>query len=320
MAPKWNQALVRIASAKDPATLPTDDKALFYDEHTITIYDKFAKAKYHFLVLPRIPFKLSSSAPSGHLGSNPPTLAASNGKLNFGATRSNTVPVTHMDSVSTLLASPYASEVLVALRDTSERVVEHIRKDMKEQYGVSWSIERAFHAVPSMEHLHLHVVSMDLVSDRLKHKQHFLSFHPTLGFAVRLEAVEDLIRKGKRTLPKSRQAYEQLVKGPLMSHHTGQVFRFFPELKAHLEAYWYDSILSSQGAAGRSGAASQRVKRTASDGDHASANATAGRTDERPSQTRKTATSTVPAKGDVVEAKSAGSDSEGDEPTLSMRA
>lgn len=34
----------------------------------------------------------------------------------------------------------------------------------------SFPIE-GFHAVPSMKHVHLHVISTDLVSDRLKHKK-----------------------------------------------------------------------------------------------------------------------------------------------------
>ncbi len=38
---KWNQALVRIASASDPTALPTTDRILFYDDRTITIYDGF---------------------------------------------------------------------------------------------------------------------------------------------------------------------------------------------------------------------------------------------------------------------------------------
>lgn len=314
MAPKWNQALVRIASAKDPATLPTDDKVLFYDNHTITIYDKFAKAKYHFLVLPRIPFKATSSQASVESAKTAPTLVAANGKLNFGATSSNTVPASHMNSISTLLASPYAAQVLEAMRRTSDRVLKHIRNDMEELYGVAWDIERAFHAVPSMEHLHLHVTSMDLVSDRLKHKKHFLSFHPTVGFAVRLNEAEDMVQQEKRSLPKAEQTYEQLLKGPLTSHHTGQVFRFFPELKAHLESYWRDSILSSSSATVESSAASDSAKRGSSEVDGRPTSSTAGSKDQRPSQSRKIELSDVSTKDDSAE-----TDSEDEEPTLPMK-
>lgn len=138
---KWNQALVRIASAKDPTALPTTDRILFYDDRTITIYDGFAKAKYHFLVLPRIPFKLSASAANIKAQQSAPTLAAANGKLNFGASSSNVVPKSHMSSISTMLASPYAAEVLEAVHEASDKVLEYIRTDMKEQYGVTWDLK-----------------------------------------------------------------------------------------------------------------------------------------------------------------------------------
>jgi aprataxin len=232
--PKWNQSLVRIASAANPNHLPTLDRVLFWDDRTITIYDAFAKAKYHFLVLPRLPFR--SAAPRSDAAA--PALKAAGGKLSLGSTSSNIVPASHMRSVSDLMASPYAAEVLEAVRVASEKVVEFIRKDMLQQYDTEWAIERAFHAVPSMDHLHLHVISMDLVSDRLKHKKHYLSFHPDVGFALRLEYIEELVRKGKSSLPRPPPAYEELLKGELCSHHTGQTFRFMPEIKAHLDAYW----------------------------------------------------------------------------------
>lgn len=307
MAPTWNKALVRIASAKDPSTLPSDDKVLFYDERTVTIYDKFAKAQYHFLVLPRIPFKASSSGSKAQASAGTPTLSAANGKLNFGATSSNNVPPSHMLSISALLASPYAAEVLEAVRKASAQVVEHILQDMLKHYSVTWDIETAFHAVPSMEHLHLHVVSMDLVSDRLKHKKHFLSFHPNVGFALRLSAVEELVKKGKKALPKSEHAYEQLLKGSLTSHHTAEVFKLMSDLKAHLDSYWRTHILSPQ-----SKTPTPQTRRTASDGGTASSPS-----DQRPSQARKTDTNSSPAKTDAIEQASSGSEDE--EPSLPIK-
>ena len=303
MAPRWNQALVRIASARDPTALPSTDRILFYDDRTITIYDGFAKAKYHYLVLPRIPFKLSTSrSPISQQAA--PTLSASNGRLNFGASSSNIVPASHMLSISSLLASPYAAEVLEAVHKASDRVLEHIRTDMMEQYGVTWDVERAFHAVPSMEHLHLHVVSMDLVSDRLKHKKHYLSFQPNVGFAIRLNVVEDLVRQGKKRLPKSEQAYEQLLKGPLMSHHTGQDFRWFPELKAHLDSYWRENILAGSKATAR--------VETETKGDGGSVSPT----QQRPPQRRKIELSSAAPQVDSSHQESSDSD---EEPTLPLK-
>lgn len=283
MATHWSQALVQIASAQDPTNLLSEDRVLFYDEHTITIYDKFAKAKYHFLVLPRIPFKTTMSVSSSQAQRATPTLSAANGKLNLGATSSNSVPASHMKSISTLLASPYAANVLEAVRKTSERVLQHIRDDMKKQYGITWDIERAFHAVPSMVHLHLHVISMDLVSERLKHKKHFLSFHPAVGFALRLNEVDAMIKQGRKSLPKSESAYEKLLKGPLRSHHTGQVARAIPELKAHLESYWHNKILAVGRTPAAQAAENGSAKRVVYDKEFLNDSIA----DQRPRQSRK---------------------------------
>ncbi|KAI3483789.1 hypothetical protein L1887_53379 [Cichorium endivia] len=164
------------------------------------------------------------------------------------------------------MTSPYVVEVLAAVREASDRVLEHIRDDMQRKHGVTWSIERAFHAVPSMEHLHLHVTSMDLLSDRLKHKKHYLSFVPTVDFAQRLDDVDKMVAEGRQALPKSERAYENLLKGPLASHHTGQRFKFFPELKAHLESHWRDTVLAQGETGPETHAESTASKRAASIG------------------------------------------------------
>ncbi len=38
-------------------------------------------------------------------------------------------------------------------------------------------------------HIHLHIVSSDLCSEKLKHKKHYNSFHPKLGFFLHLDEV-----------------------------------------------------------------------------------------------------------------------------------
>lgn len=40
-----------------------------------------------------------------------------------------------------------------------------------------------------LSHLHLHVISSDLVSPYLKHKQHYNSFRPDSGFFIHLHEV-----------------------------------------------------------------------------------------------------------------------------------
>ena len=53
----------------------------------------------------------------------------------------------------------------------AQEVEECIQIDMEYQYNKSWSIHWGFHAVPSLDGLHLHIISTDLISDKLKHKK-----------------------------------------------------------------------------------------------------------------------------------------------------
>lgn len=49
------------------------------------------------------------------------------------------------------------------------------------------------------QHLHLHVYSKDLISDSLKKKKHYNSFHPSLGFFLPLETVKGWVEGGLST-------------------------------------------------------------------------------------------------------------------------
>lgn len=53
----WKDALVDYAKTPDPSELPPE-VLLMSTDNTISIWDKFPKAMFHFLVLPRLPFQL----------------------------------------------------------------------------------------------------------------------------------------------------------------------------------------------------------------------------------------------------------------------
>lgn len=104
-----------------------------------------------------------------------------------------------------------------------------------------------------MDTLHLHVISNDLVSDRLKNKKHYLSFHPTLGFWLPISKVLELQASGAKTLPKSPQAYEAMLKGPLISHYdpAGKtLLNTMPKLKEYLEKQWVEDVKRRRGQQG----------------------------------------------------------------------
>lgn len=252
--------MTRYAKHPDPSSLPTTE-VFHWDDQTITIHDGFEKAQYHFLVLPRIPFKRrkvdrGDDTNGTRPQQGPSKLQAAGGKLALGQTSNDgLVPASHLESISTLMRSPYANEVLGAMESAAQETSRRIRDLMPatslpttppSTADTTWDIHAGFHAVPSMKTVHLHVISADLVSFRLKHKKHYISFHPTAGFWQPLGTVQDLVHAGKKALPMTDHQYEELLKGPLISLITQEKFKFMPDLKRHLEAEWIKDVRRRQ--------------------------------------------------------------------------
>lgn len=107
-------------------------------------------------------------------------------------------------------------------------------------------------------HLHLHVISDDLVSPALKTKKHYQSFDPKHGFFLDLDDVQRMVQKGTkavsqvddiepqlelnvqyfRQLPLETPKYSAMLKSDMTCFKCGQTIRDIPTLKAHLEAEW----------------------------------------------------------------------------------
>ena len=92
-----------------------------------------------------------------------------------------------------------------------------------------------FHAVPSMNHLHMHVISQDFDSPCLKHKKHWNSF--TTTFFVPLEELKIAITKGEEIDFSYRQ---NRLHGGLKCHRCGKVQNNIPQLKQHICGCNYD--------------------------------------------------------------------------------
>ncbi|GAA5886069.1 hypothetical protein JCM6882_004252 [Rhodosporidiobolus microsporus] len=206
----WNAVLENYARMKRPQKEIPPGVWLADSERTLTIFDGYEKAKYHFLVMPRDPFPLEGGG---------------------------TVPSSHLESLTKLLKSEHKVEVLKALQTQAEEVKEMIQDEMQKEEGWEWDVQVGFHAVESMKHVHLHVISSDLISPKLKNKKHYNSFHPKLGFFLHLDEVLEEVESGTFSLQPPK-TYEALLKDDLVSHYTGDVYANIPKLKAHLEDEW----------------------------------------------------------------------------------
>eukprot|EP00088_Acartia_fossae_P051920 TRINITY_DN5844_c0_g1_i10.p1 TRINITY_DN5844_c0_g1~~TRINITY_DN5844_c0_g1_i10.p1 ORF type:complete len:322 (-),score=51.48 TRINITY_DN5844_c0_g1_i10:200-1165(-) len=89
-----------------------------------------------------------------------------------------------------------------------------------------------FHAIPSMSQVHLHVISQDFNSDRLKTKKHWNSF--TTEYFINPEIILDkLISKGKY-VPISKVEGDELLKRDLECHICQHKPKNIVDLKKHL--------------------------------------------------------------------------------------
>lgn len=172
-----NLTALRTYAQTAPESLPSS--ILFkHSSRNITVFDAYPKSIFHFLLLPRI---------------QEPDLDASV-LANLGSLLSG-------DKVK-------AKKVITSLWEDAQAVKKEILDEMVGRYGFKWDVWIGFHSAPSMQyvsilkaiswrhrdertarHLHLHVLSADLLSDKMKNKKHYNSFHPKLGFFLHLEDI-----------------------------------------------------------------------------------------------------------------------------------
>ncbi|TFK54942.1 HIT-like protein [Heliocybe sulcata] len=194
----------------NPSELPSS--VLFsHTETSLTIFDAFPKAIFHFLVLPRV---------------IPPATAS------------------ELSSLRSLLKveKERARGIVETLGKDAEQVRGMVEEEMVKRYGFKWDIWVGFHSVPSMEHLHLHVISSDLVSPRLKNKKHYNSFHPKLGFFLHLKDVLSWFDSDPSYYAMmsglKKDQYEPLLKESLVCWECDKPFKNIPALKTHLQEKW----------------------------------------------------------------------------------
>ncbi|XP_053426754.1 aprataxin isoform X3 [Nycticebus coucang] len=91
-----------------------------------------------------------------------------------------------------------------------------------------------YHAIPSMSHVHLHVISQDFDSPCLKNKKHWNSFNTE--YFLESQAVIEMVQKAGRVTV--RDGMPDLLKLPLRCHKCQQLLPSIPQLKEHLRKHW----------------------------------------------------------------------------------
>jgi aprataxin len=178
----------------DPESFPPS-RVVYHNEKFVVINDLYPKASVHLLILPRDPIK-NVQRPQDAFD-DPQFLAdcreeekkvrdivASELRRQFGKHSASDQP-----RIQALEADD-PPETLPAGRDWTQGVMSGI------------------HANPSMSHLHIHVLSKDMVSDPMKKRNHYLSF--TTDFFVGLEhfpLAKDDYRRAYAKFPEDKRCW-----------------------------------------------------------------------------------------------------------------
>lgn len=211
----------------NPAAFPAS-RVIFHTPTAVAIHDMFPKATVHCLLLPRVPPQ--------HIRQHP--FDAFNDAAFLAQVRAEAARLTELAAkeLQRLLGRHSAAE---ARRNA---VLDGIAEPEFDgdgdgdgggipvlPEGRDWAREICVgvHSVPSMNHLHVHVLSRDMHSERMKHRKHYNSF--TTDFFVPLEDFplgEDDKRRRQGKWPER----------PMVCWRCGRDFgNKFTQLKEHLE-------------------------------------------------------------------------------------
>ncbi|KAI9667389.1 MAG: aprataxin-like protein [Bathelium mastoideum] len=206
------------AYIQDPASFPSSI-VVHHDADWVVIRDMFPKATVHLLLLPRNP-QISAQHPFDALA-NPAFLASAQAEASKWR---------HF-AANELRRQLGASSATESARRAAMEADEPPTDAAKLPPGRDWAqeVHAGVHAHPSMHHVHIHVISRDMHSGRMKHRKHYNSFNtPFLVDVTDFPLAGDDVRRHP-----GRQGY---LEADLMCWRCGKNFgRAFARLKEHLE-------------------------------------------------------------------------------------
>ncbi|KAK6511743.1 aprataxin-like protein [Arthrobotrys musiformis] len=218
----------------DPASVPSKSM-LFYNDDFVVVPDAFPKSIVHALILPR-DISITHLHPFEALNSNPELLESI-----------RKISLQIRDLLARELRRIYLKTSALerarqkAFEELEERAISEpgFDPDSEESQallppGRDWAscIRIGVHARPSMSNLHIHVISQDMHSERMKHKKHYNSFNS--GFFVDLD--EFPLDGDDQRIPGVGHVTNGMLKGDMTCWKCGRNFgNRFQLLKEHLE-------------------------------------------------------------------------------------
>ncbi|XP_066514783.1 aprataxin isoform X2 [Hoplias malabaricus] len=118
-------------------------------------------------------------------------------------------------------------ELLKHMQKVGDRMIQQCPDAQKLHFRLG------YHAIPSMSHIHLHVISQDFDSPALKNKKHWNSF--TTDYFIDSQDVIAMLEQDGRVSVKEGTA--ELLKQPLRCHICCKEQATIPKLKEHLKSH-----------------------------------------------------------------------------------
>lgn len=205
----------------NPSSLPPGT-IIRETEHTILIRDLFPKALVHLLMLPKDP-AFYNLTPFEAFNSDKEKNAAFLELMKTEAASAAQLAASELSR----LVSQY-SATCKARNDALDS--DELPKDLPPARDFLPDIRIGVHAQPSMNTLHVHIISCDMHSSALKHKKHYNSFNTNFFISL-----EDFPLMEEDNLLDSVEQ-ESLIKGDMKCWRCGKNFgNKFKQLKDHLE-------------------------------------------------------------------------------------
>ncbi|KIW90938.1 uncharacterized protein Z519_08721 [Cladophialophora bantiana CBS 173.52] len=205
-----------LAYILEPANYPSDI-VILYNDKAVLVRDAFPKATVHLLLLPRDPLKRDLN----------PRDALDDQEFLDMVRKEATEAVKLAASELSRLIAPYSEscKARIAAMESEDPPDElPPGRDFSKEFKVG------IHAHPSMNQLHIHIISRDMHSDRLKHRKHYNSFNT--DFFIPLEdfplAQDDARRQTSYQNANLSKEYKCWRCGKMFGNK-------FTQLKAHLE-------------------------------------------------------------------------------------
>ncbi|XP_064615441.1 aprataxin-like [Liolophura sinensis] len=135
---------------------------------------------------------------------------------------------------------------LRSLKKDHLELLEHVHKkgeELAKKTCDKLNFRLGYHAIPSMSHLHMHVISQDFDSPSLKNKKHWNSF-TTEYFVDSKDIIKRLKEDGKVDFDSSK--FQDILKRPLKCHVCKKDFSTIPSLKTHIKLHVTDGSVEKK--------------------------------------------------------------------------